>query len=198
MHISVVFDSNNSFHFYIASISPQNIWIYFYFKMRFWNTISSLNNSNGKNPKWHSSIFLHKNTIVQHIVTSKALSCTLEENGKLHHTVEIELFPKYLCSRVWAQSQLIHFPVNCSGAHLANHRSPKLSSCIIKPKLSCAIPTSLGITGSQQPHGEFCCSEQICHSPRRKAQFLYHLDQLYLTWSSTQQWLFCQPQNLSG
>lgn len=56
--------------------------------MRFWNTISSLNNSSGKNPKWHSSIFLHKNTIVQHIVTSKALSCTLEEKGKLHHTVE--------------------------------------------------------------------------------------------------------------
>lgn len=80
------------------------------------------------------------------------------------------------------------FPVNCSGAHLANHRSPKLSSCIIKPKLSSAIPTSLGITGSQQPHGELCCSEQICHSAGRKAQFLYHLDQPCLTWSSTQQW----------
>ena len=62
--------------------------VFLYFKMRFWNTISSLNNSNGKNPKWHSSMFLHKSTIVQHIVTSKALSCALEQNGKLHHTVK--------------------------------------------------------------------------------------------------------------
>lgn len=69
--------------------------------MRFWNAISSLNNSNEKHLKWHFSMFLHKNIIVQHIVVSEALSHAQEQNGKWHHTVEYRtVFSKYLCSRV--------------------------------------------------------------------------------------------------
>lgn len=79
--------------------------------MRVWNAISSWNNPSEKYLKWHSSIFLPQNIIVQHIVASEALSRTLEKNCVILWKIELSSQVLMLDS---VNSHNSYCSINCS------------------------------------------------------------------------------------